>query len=115
MSDSFALEDPGASGTLSKKKQAERDRKARDKEKEEKRRAKRKKAEARRREQAEQSSPDRRWLNGFVAAGFHSGLITLKELKLENLSAYREAHGRRVTEAEELYLERRLTKLCEQK
>ena len=49
MSDSFALEDPGASGTLSKKKQAERDRKARDKEKEEKRRAKRKKAEARRR------------------------------------------------------------------
>ena len=57
--DSFALEDPGASGTLSKKKQAERDRKARDKEKEEKRRAKRKKAEARRREQAEQEAAAR--------------------------------------------------------
>jgi hypothetical protein len=68
-----------------------------------------------RREQAEQSSPDRRWLNGFMAAGFHSGLITLKELKLESLSSYRDAHGRRMTEAEELYLERRLTKLCEQK
>ena len=68
-----------------------------------------------RREQAEQSSPDRRWLNGFMAAGFHSGLITLKELKLENLSSYREAHGSRTSEAEELYLERRLTKLCEQK
>ena len=67
-----------------------------------------------RREQAEQSSPDRRWLNGFMAAGFHSGLITLKELKLENLSSYREAHGRRMTEAEELYLERRLARLCEQ-
>ena len=26
---------------------------------------------------------DRRWLNGFMAAGFHSGLITLSELKLE--------------------------------
>ena len=68
-----------------------------------------------RREKAEQSSSDRRWLNGFMAAGFHSSLITLKELKLENLSAYREAHGRRMSEAEELYLERRLTKLCEQK
>ena len=68
-----------------------------------------------RREQAEQSSPDRRWLNGFMAAGFHSGLITLKELKLENLSSYRNAHGRRMTEAEELYLERRLARLCEQK
>jgi hypothetical protein len=68
-----------------------------------------------RRECAEEASPDRRWLNGFMAAGFHSGLITLKELKLENLSSYRESHGRRMTEAEELYLERRLTKLCEQK
>ena len=57
--DSFALEDPGASGTLSKKKQAERDRKARDKEKEEKRRAKRKKADARRREQAEREAAAR--------------------------------------------------------
>lgn len=26
---------------------------------------------------------DRRWLNGFLAAGFHSGLISLSELKLE--------------------------------
>ena len=26
---------------------------------------------------------DRRWLNGFMAAGFHSGLISLAELKLE--------------------------------
>ena len=68
-----------------------------------------------RRECAEGASPDRRWLNGFMAAGFHSGLITLKELKLENLSAYREAHGRRMSEAEEFYLDRRLTKLCEQK
>ena len=67
------------------------------------------------REQAEQSSPDRRWLNGFMAAGFRSGLITLKELKLENLSANREAHGGRISEAGEFYLERRLTKLYEQK
>ena len=59
--DSFALEDPGASGTLSKKKQAERDRKARDKEKEEKRRAKRKKADARRREQAEREAAALQW------------------------------------------------------
>ena len=34
-----------------------------------------------------ESTPDRRWLNGFMAAGFHSGLTTLKELKLENMSA----------------------------
>ena len=59
--DSFALEDPGASGTLSKKKQAERDRKARDKEKEEKRRAKRKQADARRREQAERDAAALQW------------------------------------------------------
>ena len=26
---------------------------------------------------------DRRWLNGFMAAGFHSGLMSLSELKLE--------------------------------
>ena len=50
-----------------------------------------------------------------MAAGFRSGLITLKELKLENLSANREAHGGRMSEAGEFYLERRLTKLYEQK
>ena len=33
------------------------------------------------------STPDKRWLNGFMAAGFHSGLVTLKELELENMSA----------------------------
>ena len=32
---------------------------------------------------------DRRWLNGFMAAGFHSGLISLTELKLEYIKAYR--------------------------
>ena len=31
---------------------------------------------------------DRRWINGFMAAGYHSGLISLKDLKLECLSAY---------------------------
>ena len=35
------------------------------------------------------SAVDRRWINGFMAAGYHSGLITLKELKIECLSAYR--------------------------
>ena len=56
---------------------------------------------------------DRRWLNGFMAAGFHSGLITLSELKLEYMKAHRNAHGERMTEAQEQQLERRLTKLCE--
>ena len=31
---------------------------------------------------------DRRWINGFMAAGDHSGLISLVELKVECLSAY---------------------------
>ena len=31
---------------------------------------------------------DRRWLNGFMAAGFHSGLISLSELKLEYMKAH---------------------------
>ena len=32
---------------------------------------------------------DRRWLNGFMAAGFHSGLISLSELKLGYMKAHR--------------------------
>ena len=56
---------------------------------------------------------DRRWLNGFMAAGFHSGLISLSELKLEYMNAHRSAYGERMTEAQEQQLERRLTKLCE--
>ena len=55
---------------------------------------------------------DRRWLNGFMAAGFHSGLISLSELKLEYMKSYRNAYGERMTEAQERQLERRLTKLC---
>ena len=56
---------------------------------------------------------DRRWLNGFMAAGFHSGLISLSELKLEYIKAYRNAYGERMSEAQEQQLERRLTKLCQ--
>ena len=56
---------------------------------------------------------DRRWLNGFMAAGFHSGLISLSELKLEYMKAHRNAYDKRMTEAQEQQLERRLTKLCE--
>lgn len=56
---------------------------------------------------------DRRWLNGFMAAGFHSGLISLSELKLEHMKAHRNAYGERMTEAQEQQLERRLTKLCQ--
>ena len=54
---------------------------------------------------------DRRWLNGFMAAGFHSGLISLSELKLEYVKAHRNAYGSRMTEAQEQQLERRLTNL----
>ena len=57
-------------------------------------------------------SPDKRWLNGFMAAGFHSGLVTLKELKLENMSAYRRISGERMSPAQESWLGRRLTLLC---
>lgn len=57
---------------------------------------------------------DRRWVNGFMAAGYHSGLISLKDLKLECLSAYRSAFHERMTKAQEAQLERRLTKLCDQ-
>ena len=67
-----------------------------------------------RRELNDKSSPDRRWLNGFMAAGFHGRLITLKQLKLESLSSFREINGRRMSETEEINLERKLTKLCEQ-
>ena len=56
---------------------------------------------------------DRRWLNGFMAAGFHSGLVSLSELKLEYMKAHRNAYGERMSEAQEQQLERRLTKLCQ--
>ena len=56
---------------------------------------------------------DRRWLNGFMAAGFHSGLISLSELKLEYMKAHRNAYDQRITEAQEQQLDRRLTKLCQ--
>ena len=55
---------------------------------------------------------DRRWLNGFMAAGFHSGLIGLSELKLEYMKAHRNIWFT-LSEAQEQQLERRLTKLCE--
>jgi hypothetical protein len=57
---------------------------------------------------------DRRWVNGFIAAAYHSGLITLCDLKLECQSAYRSAFHERLTKAQEDPLERRLTKLCDQ-
>jgi len=64
-------------------------------------------------DELESASPqDRRWLNGFMAAGFHSGLITLKELKLENLSAYRKLVGDRMDQVQEQRLEMRLSRLC---
>ena len=59
-----------------------------------------------------ESSVDRRWLNGFMAAGFHSGLISLLELKTENMNAHRAAFGERMFDPQQLQLERRLTRLC---
>ena len=56
---------------------------------------------------------DRRWLNGFMAAGFHSGLVSLSELKLEYMKEHKNAYGVRMTQAQQHQLERRLTKLCE--
>jgi hypothetical protein len=56
---------------------------------------------------------DRRWLNGFMALGFHSGLINLSELKLEYMRSHRNAYGERMSEAQEQQTERRLTKLCQ--
>ena len=66
------------------------------------------------REHCADTPVDRRWVNGFMAAGFHSGLITLRDLKIECLSAYRTINEKRMTRAQESQLERRLTKLCEQ-
>ena len=40
-----------------------------------------------------------------MAAGFHSGLISLSELKLEYMKAHRNAYGERMTEAQEQQLE----------
>ena len=57
------------------------------------------------------SAPDKRWLNGFMAAGFHSGLVTLKELKLENMTAYRKVCGETMSNAKEDRLQQRLMKL----
>ena len=54
----------------------------------------------------------RRWVNGFMAAGFHSGLVTLKDLKIEHLTAYRKVYGSRMPDEDVLQLERRLTRLC---
>ena len=62
---------------------------------------------------SEQSMACPRWLNGFMAAGFHSGLISLSELKLEYMKAHRNAYSERMTEAQEQQLERRLAKLCQ--
>ena len=72
-------------------------------------RAKLKKAYAA--EAESESTPDKRWLNGFMAAGFHSGLVTLAELKIENLSAYRKARQTRMSSHQESLLERRLMRL----
>ena len=58
-----------------------------------------------------ESIPDRRWLNGFMAAGFHSGLVTLKELKLENMSAYRKIVGEKMNTNDETRLEARIERL----
>ena len=55
-----------------------------------------------------ESTPYRRWLNGFMAAGFHSGLVTLKELKLESMSAYRKVFGAKMEASAERRLEQRL-------
>ena len=55
---------------------------------------------------------DRRWLNGFMAAGFHSGLISLSEQKLDYMQAHRHAYGERMTEAQEQLLEGTFNQLC---
>ena len=62
-------------------------------------------------EAAHASISDKRWLNGFMAAGFHSGLITLKELKLESMSAYRKIEGKKMDSRKEARLEQRLLNL----
>ena len=58
-----------------------------------------------------ESTPDRRWLNGFMAAGFHSGLVTLRELKLESMTAYRKTYGQTMSTQHEKNLEDRLTRV----
>ena len=57
---------------------------------------------------------DLRWINGFMAAGYHSGLISLRVLKLECLSAYRQIHAQRMNKSQETQLERRLARLCQE-
>jgi|MDTB01.3.fsa_nt_gb hypothetical protein len=52
------------------------------------------------------------WINGFMAAGYHSGLVTLSELKLEHMSAYREVSKKIMSEEGEAKLAVRLTRLC---
>ena len=52
------------------------------------------------------------WISGFMAAGYHSGLITLSELKLEHLSAYRKVSNEIMSEDREADLEIWLTRLC---
>jgi len=63
-------------------------------------------------EATKKSTPDRRWLNGFMAAGFHSGLVTLKDLKFEDMTAFRKTTGSKMNERQEMQLERRLAGLC---
>ena len=46
-----------------------------------------------------------------MAAGYHSGLITLSELKLEHMSAYRKVSNKIMSEEGEAELEVRLTRL----
>ena len=57
---------------------------------------------------------DRRWINDFMAAGYHSGLISLSELKVECLSAYSSIFKERMSKSQEQQLEKRLAKLCVQ-
>ena len=52
------------------------------------------------------------WISGFMAAGYHSGLVTLSELKLEHLSAYRKVSNEIMSEEGEADLEVWLTRLC---
>ena len=75
-------------------------------------RAKLKKAYAA--EVANGSNQDRRWLNGFMAAGFHAGLVSLSELKVELMTAYRKIFGAPMPQSQQVRLERRLTGLCKQ-
>ena len=53
------------------------------------------------------------WINGFMAAGHHSGIVTLSQLKIEHMSAYRKVAHKIMTEQEESSLEIKLSQLCE--